>query len=251
MLVLGFGSVGLTRPFAVKKRGENGWKRSRMKQAGSGVGSVALLYPVTGNKRQMSFSPRRVRTTPTVVLYECRLLKSSLKPASVLRYVEGKIKKWRGVQRWYLQCYLSPRGEVVIQSVVERVAAVCRVDNLIQAWRKIAVKMIPGAPLAKQIKRSVWCQDMLVDVRVMVETWESACAKLGAEASVDGGAVKCSYLEPALPSTIPELSNVVSKLNVSVPPGTLNTVGVAGVASILNDPSVAATRTEGVRKDSI
>ena len=144
----------------------------------------------------------------------------------------------------------------MVQAVVERVAAVCRVDNLIQAWRKIVVKMLPSAPLAKQLKRGVWCQDMLVDVRVMVEHWESACAKLGAEASVDGGAVKCSYLEPALPSTMPALSNVVSKLNVPVPhsgalnaAGTLNAVGVAGVAGVsrrLNEPSVA-TRTEGVQ----
>ena len=174
---------------------------------------MGTTLPVTGNKR-MSFSPRQVRSTPTVVSYECRLLKSSLKPASVLRYVEGKIKKWRGVQRWYLQCYLSTRGEVVIQAVVERVAAACRVDNLIQAWRKIMVKMLPGAPQVKQLKRGVWCQDMLVDVRVMVETWESACAKLGAEASVDGGAVKCSYLEPALPNTMPALPSITPKLNV-------------------------------------
>jgi hypothetical protein len=200
----------------------------------------------------MSFSPRRVRSTPTVALYECRLLRSSLKPASVLRYVEVKVKKWRGVQRWYLQCYLSPRGEVVVQAVVERVAAVCRVDNLIQAWRKIVVKMIPSAPQAKQLKRGVWCQEVFVDVRVMVEIWESACAKLGAEASVDGGGIKGSYLEPALPSAIP--SNAVSKLNVPVPhsgalnaAGTLNAVGVAGVSRMLNEHSVA-TRTDGVQK---
>ena len=198
----------------------------------------------------MSFSPRRVRSTPTVALYECRLLKSSLKLASVLRYVEGKVKKWRGVQRWYLQCYLSPRGEVVIQAVVERVAAVCRVDNLIQAWRKIVVKMIPGAPQVKQLKRGVWCQDMLVDVRVMVEHWESACAKLGAEASVDGGAVKCSYLEPALPSTMPAMPSIAQKSHVPAPQsGTSNAAGVGGVSKKLNDPSVAATRTEGAQKD--
>ncbi len=194
-----------------------------MAKAGSGwvrCWWYGTTLPVTGNKR-MSFSPRRVKSTPTVVLYECRILKSTLKPASVLRYVEAKVKKWRGVQRWYLQCYLSPRGEVVVQAVVERVAAVCRVDNLIQAWRKIVVKMIPGAPQAKDMKRGAWCQDMLVDVRGMVEQWESACAKLGAEASVDGGAVQCSYIEPALPSAIP--SNAVSKLNVPVPhSGALN-----------------------------
>jgi len=195
---------------------------------------------MTGNKRQMSFSPRRVRSTPTVALYECRLLKSSLKPASVLRYVEGKIKKWRGVQRWYLQCYLSTRGEVVIQAVVERVAAACRVDNLIQAWRKIMVKMLPGAPQVKQLKRGVWCQDMLVDVRVMVETWESACAKLGAEANVDGGAVKCSYLEPALPTTMPPLPSIAPKLNVSVP-----AVGIPKDS----DPSIPPLSTDMVRKN--
>jgi hypothetical protein len=172
-------------------------------------------------------------------LYECRLLKPSLKPASVLRYVEAKVKKWRGVQRWYLQCYLSPRGEVVIQAVVERVAAVCRVDNLIQAWRKIVVKMIPGAPQAKDMKRGAWCQDMLVDVRGMVEQWESACAKLGAEASVDRGTVKCSYIEPALPSAIPSLSNAVSKLNVPAP---MRAVGIPKDS----DPSIC---TDMVRKN--
>ena len=187
----------------------------------------------------MSFSPRRVRSTPTVVLYECRLLKSSLKPASVLRYVEGKVKKWRGVQRWYLQCYLSPRGEVVIQAVVERVAAAYRVDNLIQSWCKIVVKMLPGAPQVKQLKRGVWCQDMLVDVRVMVETWESACAKLGAEASVDGGAVKCSYLVPALPSTLPAMPRIALKLNV---PDPMRAVGIPKDS----DPSIC---TDMVRKN--
>lgn len=147
----------------------------------------------------MSFSPRRVRNTPTVALYECRLLKCIVKTSSLLRHVEQRIKKWRGVQRWSLQCYCSPRGEVVVQAVVERAAVASRVDNLLQAWRKVVVKMMPGVQ-AKQLKRGVWFQDTLVDVRVMVEAWEAACAKLGAEAAVDGSAVMCTYLEPALPS---------------------------------------------------
>ena len=62
--------------------------------------------------------------------------------------------------------------------------------------------MLPGAVQARQLKRGAWFQDTLVDVRVMVEAWEAACAKLGAEAAVDGGAVKCTYLEPALPSAV-------------------------------------------------
>jgi hypothetical protein len=83
---------------------------------------------------------------------------------------------------------------------VERAAVASRVDNLLQAWRKIVVKMLPGVVQAKQLKRGVWFQDTLVDVRVMVEAWEAACAKLGADAAVDGSAVMCTYLEPALPS---------------------------------------------------
>jgi hypothetical protein len=137
-----------------------------------------------------------------VVLYECRLLKCAVKTASLLRHVEARIKKWRGVLRWSLQCYCSPRGEVVVQAVVERAAAASRADNLLQAWRKLVVKMLPGAVQARQLKRGAWFQDTLVDVRVMVEAWEAACAKLGAEAAVDGGAVKCTYLEPALPSAV-------------------------------------------------
>ena len=51
----------------------------------------------------------------------------------------------------------------------------------------------------KQLKRGFWHQDTLVDIRFMAETWENACSKLGAEATVDHNAAKCSYLEPTLP----------------------------------------------------
>jgi hypothetical protein len=149
----------------------------------------------------MSFSPRRVKVSPTVVLYECRLLRSTAKLPAALRHVEARLKKWRGVLRWWLQCCSSPRGELVIQAVVERAAAASRVDTLLQAWRKLVGSMMSSAAPAKQLKRGVWFQDTLVDVRVMVEAWEAACAKLSAEAAVDGGAVRCSYLEPALPCT--------------------------------------------------
>ena len=102
----------------------------------------------------MSFSPRRVKSTPTVALYELRLLRSSMKPALVLRYIESKVKKWRGVQRWYLQSYSSARGELITQAVVERPASLSRVDNLLQAWRKLVVKMLPSVQV-KQLKRGL------------------------------------------------------------------------------------------------
>ena len=130
-------------------------------QSKAATGCVSLHLAPCHRKQKalsstMSFSPRRVRNTPTVALYECRLLKCAVKTASLLRHVEQRLKKWRGVQRWSLQCYCSPRGEVVVQAVVERAAVASRVDNLLQAWRKIVVKMLPGVVQAKQLKRGVW-----------------------------------------------------------------------------------------------
>ena len=185
-------------------------------------------------------SPRRVRNTPTVVLYECRLLKS-VKTASLLRHVEQRMKKWRGVQRWSLQCYCSPRGEVVVQAVVERAAVASRVDNLLQAWRKLVVKLLPGGVQAKQLKRGAWLQDTLVDVRVMVEAWEAACAKLGAEAAVDGAAVRCSYLEPALPSAAVPRASAPSDASAAAP----NAAAAArATASALPSAAVPAPKPE-------
>ena len=83
-----------------------------------------------------------------------------------------------------------------------------------------------------------------VMVELMVETWESACAKLGAEASVDGGAVKCSYLEPALPSVTPLLPSIAPKSNVQVSQGIAQ--GAVGIPKTLD---ASFLRTDGVRKD--
>ena len=183
-------------------------------------------------------SPRRVRNTPTVALYECRLLKCTVKTSSLLRHVEQRLKKWRGVQRWSLQCYCSPRGEVVVQAVVERAAVASGVDNLLQAWRKLVVKLLPGVQ-AKQLKRGVWLQDTLVDVRVMVEAWEAACAKLGAEAAVDGGAVRCSYLEPALPSAAAPSAAAPSAASAAAP-----NAAARATASALSSAAVPAPKPE-------
>ena len=161
-------------------------------------------------------SPRRVRATPNVALHECRMLKVHTKPASVLRYVEGKVKKWRGVQRWYAQCFVSQRGELVVQVVAERYAASSRNDNLFNGWRRVVVRMLPGDVAVKALKRSVWHMDTLVDTRAMYEDWPAACAKMCAEAlAVDKGVVKCSYVEPALPSGAAPMSAPASVLGTS------------------------------------
>ena len=138
-------------------------------------------------------SPRRVRAAPSVALHECRMLKVHTKPASVLRYEEGKVKKWRGVQRWYAQCYVLQRSELVVQVVAERYAASSRNDNLFNGWRRLVARMLPGDVAVKALKRSAWHMDTLVDTRAMYEDWPAACAKICAEAlAADKGAVKCA-----------------------------------------------------------
>ena len=187
-------------------------------------------------------SPRRVRSAPNVALHECRMLKVHTKPASVLRYVEGKVKKWRGVQRWYAQCYVSQRSELVVQVVAERYAASSRNDNLFNGWRRVVVRMLPGDVAVKALKRSTWHMDTLVDTRAMYEDWPAACAKVCAEAlAVDKGTVKCSYVEPALPSgasapaSLPAPSSVAQaapKQSLAVPAAALQTLNVP-VSSML------------------
>ena len=192
----------------------------------------------------MSFSPRRVRNIPTVALYECRLLHCTLKTASLLRYVEGRLKKWRGVQRWCAQCYCSARGEVVVQAVVERTAVASRVDNLLQAWRKLVVKMLPAPVQAKHMKRGVWCQDVLVDVRIMAEPRDTACAKLGAEATAsDSSAVKCSYLEPALPSSAQ--SNAVTTVSKAAEPSKSASLGAVHKFPLNDVPASKRSNQDG------
>ena len=190
-------------------------------------------------------SPRRVRAAPNVALHECRMLKVHTKPASVLRYVEGKVKKWRGVLRWYAQCYVSQRSELVVQVVAERYAASSRNDNLFNGWRRVVVRMLPGDVAVKALKRSAWHMDTLVDTRAMYEDWPAACAKICAEAlAADKGAVKCSYVEPALPSgasapapeslpaTAPTAAVLAAPRSLAVPVAALQTLSVP-VSSML------------------
>ena len=99
----------------------------------------------------------------------------------------------------------------MVQVVAERYAASSRNDNLFNGWRRVVVRMLPGDVAVKALKRSVWHMDTLVDTRAMYEDWPAACAKMCAEAlAVDKGVVKCSYVEPALPSGAAPVSAPVS-----------------------------------------
>ena len=68
----------------------------------------------------MRLSPRRIKSTPTMILYELRMIGLKTRPSSLLRKLEAIIKKWRGLVRWYMQGHTSMRGEVVVHIVGER-----------------------------------------------------------------------------------------------------------------------------------
>ena len=140
-------------------------------------------------------SPRRIRSTPSIALYELRLLRTSSRPGSLVRALEPRIRRWRGLARWHIHACSSARGEIVLQLVAERQSHVARVDILFVSWRKTLQRIFKlGA-----FKRGVWSSDALADVKLMHElSFDAAVAKLLAEAGED--VVRCSYLEPALPS---------------------------------------------------
>ena len=143
-------------------------------------------------------SPRRIRSAPSIALYELRLLRTSSRPGSLVRALEPRIRRWRGLARWHIHACSSARGEIVLQLVAERQSHVARVDNLFVSWRKTLQRIFKlGA-----FKRGVWSSDALADVKLMHElSFDAAVAKLLAEAdAVSSDVVHCSYLEPALPS---------------------------------------------------
>jgi hypothetical protein len=90
----------------------------------------------------MRLSPRRIKSTPTIVLYELRMIGLKTRPSSLLRKLEATIKKWRGLVRWYMQGHTSMRGEVVIHIVGERFGRVNRVDNLVASWRRAIARIV-------------------------------------------------------------------------------------------------------------
>ena len=90
----------------------------------------------------MRLSPRRIKATPTIILYELRMIGLKTRPSSLLRKLEATIKKWRGLVRWYMQGHTSMRGEVVIHIVGERFGRVNRVDNLVASWRRAIARIV-------------------------------------------------------------------------------------------------------------
>ena len=90
----------------------------------------------------MRLSPRRIKSTPTIMLYELRMIGLKTRPSSLLRKLEAIIKKWRGLVRWYMQGHTSMRSEVVIHMVGERFGRVNRVDNLVASWRRAIARIL-------------------------------------------------------------------------------------------------------------
>ena len=158
-------------------------------------------------------SPRRIRSAPSIALYELRLLRTNSRPGSLVRALEPRIRRWRGFARWHIHAYSSARGEIVLQLVAERQSHVARVDNLFVSWRKTLQRIFKLGAL----KRGVWGSDALVDVKLMYEqSFDAAVAKLLAEAdAVSSDIVRCSYLEPALPSQSSQSQSSQSQLSQS------------------------------------
>ena len=92
-------------------------------------------------------SPRRVKPAPVVVMYELRSLRAA-KPLAAMRAVEARIKKWRGLVRWTMMAYASPRAETVVHIVGERHSHVSRRDNLFSSWQRL-IKVFGGVGMGR------------------------------------------------------------------------------------------------------
>ena len=100
------------------------------------------MEKMESNMPSMRLSPRRIKSTPTMILYELRMIGLKTRPSSLLRKLEAIIKKWRGLVRWYMQGHTSMRGEVVVHIVGERFGRVNRVDNLVASWRRAIARIV-------------------------------------------------------------------------------------------------------------
>ena len=144
-------------------------------------------------------SPRRMKPEPVVVLYELRMVRA-LRPLPALRAVEARVKKWRGMLRWMMQAFTSPRGEAIVQIVGERSSHVTRRDNLYASWQRL-VEGLGGVSCA----RGCWASaasgaSYFADARTLHEGYDAVVARVGEEAArADSGVVSCTDLLPLLP----------------------------------------------------
>lgn len=147
-------------------------------------------------------SPRRTKPDPVIVMYELRTVRA-LKPLPTMRVIESRIKKWRGLLRWTMQAFASPRGEAVVQIIGERQSQVSRRDNLFSSWQRL-VKLVGGVDCG----RAAWAtaangSSFFADARVLHESYETAVAKVTEEAArVDAGTMSCTDMLPLLPPPV-------------------------------------------------
>ena len=145
-------------------------------------------------------SPRRVKPAPVVVMYELRSLRAA-KPLAAMRTVEARIKKWRGLVRWTMMAFTSPRGVTVVHIVGERHSSVSRRDNLFSSWQRF-VRVFGGV----ETGRAAWVTGSngacyFADARILHEGYEAAAAKVLEEAArADAGVATCSDVLPLLPA---------------------------------------------------
>jgi hypothetical protein len=140
-----------------------------------------------------------MKPEPVVVLYELRMVRA-LRPLPALRAVEARVKKWRGMLRWTMQAFTSPRGEAIVQIVGERSSHVTRRDNLYASWQRL-VEDLGGVSCA----RGCWASaasgaSYFADARTLHEGYDAVVARVGEEAArADSGVVSCTDLLPLLP----------------------------------------------------
>ena len=144
-------------------------------------------------------------------MYELRALKAH-KALSLMRVVESRIKRWRGLLRWSMLAFSTQRGEAVVQIVGERHSQVSRRDNLFSSWQRL-VKSFGGI----EVGRAQWStassgQSYFADARILHEGYESACAKVAEEAGrADAGVIVCSDVMPLLPpAPVPSAASAVA-----------------------------------------
>lgn len=152
-------------------------------------------------------SPRRTKPDSVTVMYELRSLRAQ-KPLAIMRSIESRIRKWRGMVRWTLIAFASHRGEAVVHIVGERHSQVSRRDNLFTSWQRL-VKLIGVV----DVGRAAWVSAgngaaFFADARILHESYESAVAKVLDDATkIDASVLTCTDVLPLLPPVVPHVVN--------------------------------------------